>query len=142
MTPPRPPSPQESKVRAKRIELPKQLVVESRTLGTLLTFAMPLDNVSRSGLLLSIGRNKKLPFQVNTLLEITVDPRGALFPRPVACIGKIVRTHSEQGDTKPRFGIQIVQIEAAELTAWERALDQIEGGAASGQGKLQLPAAI
>ena len=125
MTPTRNLSPLESKIRARRLTTQQPLVVESRTIGTPMVYALPLDNVSRTGLLLNMGRNKKVPFLVNTLLEMTVDPQASVFERPVACVGKIVRMQQERGTTQ--FGVQIVQIETKDGAVWEKVMERLEG---------------
>ena len=126
MTPPRNLRPLDSKIRARRIDTKKQLVVESKTIGTQMVYNLPMDNVSRSGLLLNMGRNRKVPFLVNTLLELTVDPQGAVFERPVICVGKIVRMQRDD-DMKTQFGVQIVQIETKDGAMWDKVMDQLEG---------------
>ncbi len=117
--------PADTRVRAKRIETTKPLVVESKTMGTPMVYNLPMDNVSRTGLLLSMGGNRKLPFLVNTLLEMTVDPQGALFERPIQCLGKIVRMQRNE-DKVTRFGVAIVQIEGKDAQTWERTLATLE----------------
>lgn len=117
----------ESRVRAKRIGLVQEegLVVESKTLGSTLAFNLPTENLSRTGLLLNGGRYKAVPFIVNTLLEMTVDPRGKMLERPVTCIGKIVRIDSETSDAI-RYGVQIVQMETKDEDLWMRCVLAME----------------
>ena len=70
-----------------------------------------------------------MPFIVNTLLELKIDPRGACFDRPVTCLGKVVRRDSVSADGRgysTRLGIQIVQIDNSDLNAWEGCLSQLE----------------
>jgi hypothetical protein len=72
-----------------------------------------------------MGSNRKLPFLVNTILELTVDPQGALFETPVQCLGKIVRMH-QTTDRQTQFGVAIVQIEGKDAQTWERAIENLE----------------
>lgn len=117
--------PLDTKVRARRVGVLDGMVVESRTLGTPMTYNLTPDNLSRTGILLNVGNNKKVPYRVNTILELTVDPRGAVFDRPVQCLGKIVRVASTDA-AKPAFGIHIVQMDAKDVIAWETTVAALE----------------
>lgn len=117
--------PLEGRVRAKRIEALHEVVVESKTLGTTMSYVLEADNLSRTGMLLNVGKNVKVPYLINTLLELTVDTRGTLFEKPVECLGKIVRLGRDD-DSRPQYGVHIVQIDAHELEAWERAVERLE----------------
>lgn len=117
--------PLDSKVRAKRVSLDQGLVVEARTIGTPMTYALATENLSRTGLLLNVGRNRKVPYRVNTLLELTVDPRGELFEKPVEVLGKIVRVGSD-AEGRSQYGVQIIQMENNDLAAWEKGVAQLE----------------
>lgn len=126
-------------VRAKRINLAEGIVVESKTIGTILSYNMATENLSRTGMLLNPGRNKRLPFQVNTLLELTVDAPGALFERPVSCLGRIVRANDGDSGEK-RFGIHIVQIDARDMEVWERGVIELEASLPEKQQLQELTA--
>ena len=75
-----------------------------------------------------------MPFIVNTLLEITIDPKGNCLDKPVSCLGKVVRRDHDEVDGKDggsemsalRLGIQIVQIDNSDLAQWEGCLTQLE----------------
>lgn len=113
-------------VRAPRV--PIDLVVESKTLGTSAAYSMATEDVSRSGLLLIWERDSKMPFIVNTLIEMTIDPTGSCLSKPVQCLGKVVRRDSE-GDGAghfARFGVQIVQIDPSDQQNWESCLNELE----------------
>lgn len=115
------------RVRAPRV--PIDLVVESKTIGTPFAYALATEDVSRSGLLLVWDRDIKVPFNVNTLLELKIDPKGSCLDRPVSCLGKVVRRETgSHGDKtySARLGIQIVQIDNGDLASWEGCLSQLE----------------
>lgn len=121
----------DTKVRAQRLVPRGDLIVESQTLGVPLAYRMPLANVSRSGLLIGAGQNRKIPFQLNTLLELRIDPWTAVFERPVQCLGKVVRVAPASEGT-PLFGVQIIQMETKDLAVWEKGFVELEantGGA-------------
>lgn len=125
MSSPRPLRPGDVSVRAKRIDSHGPVVVQSKTLGTSMNYNLPIDNLSRSGMLLNMGGNRKVPFLINTLVELSVDTGGALFEQPVNCLGKIVRM-TIGPERKTQFGVQIIQMEAKDLAAWERAIGSME----------------
>jgi hypothetical protein len=109
--------------------VPLDLEVESRTIGTDASYSLITEDISRSGLLLVWDRDVKMPFIVNTLLELTIDPSGSCLDKPVSCLGKVVRREAESEDGKghqTRLGIQIVQIDNNDLQAWEGCLTQLE----------------
>jgi hypothetical protein len=119
--------PLDTRVRARRIDVLNGMTVESRTLGAPMVFNLTPDNLSRTGILLGIGKYKKVPYQLNTILELTVDPRGAVFERPVQCLGKVVRV-TTVGDETPAFGVHIVQMDAKDVIAWETTVAAMEAG--------------
>lgn len=123
----RPVRPSNMRVRAPRV--PMDLTVESRTIGTNAAYQFSTEDISRSGLLLVWDRDSKMPFNVNTLLEITIDPKGACLDKPVSCLGKVVRRDAEKeadGSMATRLGVQIVQIDNSDLQAWEGCLNELE----------------
>lgn len=125
----------EAKVRAKRIGLTHAVSVESRTIGAPMTYYLATENVSRTGMLLHIGKNHKVPYRLNTLIEMTVDRDAKVLPRPVKCIGKVVRV-AQDSEQRPQFGIQIVQMDGQDLEDWEKAVSHLESA-----GRDLLPAA-
>ncbi len=119
--------PSSMRVRAPRV--PVDLMVESRTIGTNASYKFTTIDISRSGLLLSWQRDTKMPFIVNTLLELTIDPKGDCLDKPVACLGKVVRREANDEDDTGKtmtLGIQIVQIDNTDLAQWEGCLSQLE----------------
>ena len=118
-----------SKLRVRAPRVPVDIEVESRTIGTNAAYKLLTEDISRSGLLLVWDREVKMPFIVNTLLELTIDPSGSCLDKPVSCLGKVVRRDSgdEQGKgNSARLGIQIVQIDNSDLNAWEGCLTELE----------------
>lgn len=119
-----------SKLRVRAPRVPIDLTVESRTIGTNAAYSFFTEDISRSGLLLVWEREQvKMPFIVNTLLELTIDPKGECLDKPVTCLGKVVRREAASPDGKgntARLGIQIVQIDKTDLYAWEGCLSELE----------------
>lgn len=119
--------PSQLRVRAPRV--PMDLQVESRTIGTAAAYCFETEDISRSGMLLVWDRDVKMPFIVNTLLEMTIDPAGSCLGHPVSCLGKVVRRDAGDDESKghsARLGIQIVQIDNSDLMAWEGCLTELE----------------
>lgn len=122
----RPVRPSVMRVRAPRV--PMGLEVASRTIGTDAAYQLITEDISRSGLLLVWDRDIKMPFIVNTLLEMTIDPAGSCLERPVSCLGKVVRRDADPaaGSHSARLGIQIVQIDNSDLVQWEDCVSELE----------------
>ena len=118
--------PSQLRVRAPRV--PMDIEVHSRTIGTDAAYSLITEDISRSGLLLRWERVSKMPFIINTLIEITIDPLGKCLGKPVSCLGKVVRRDLETDDIGPsvRLGIQIVQIDNSDLVAWEVCVSELE----------------
>ncbi len=115
--------PAESKVRAKRVGA--DLTAETRTIGVPLAFKVIMENVSRTGFLLSPAANDRMPYQINTLIEMTVDPSASKLDRPIFLLGRIVRT--VQSEDIKQFGVHIVQIDTKDYTSWEKYITSLEG---------------
>jgi len=113
-------------VRARRIDVGERVSVETKTLGTAMSFVLGMENLSRSGLLLSKGRNYKVPFQLNTLVEITVDPEQKVFERPVNALAKVVRFGEASPGQQASFGLRIIQIDTKDNEIWEKCVAGLE----------------
>ena len=83
------------RVRAPRVQM--GIEVESKTIGTSASYVLNTEDISRSGLCLVWEREQRMPFNVNTLIEMTIDPKGACLDKPVSCLGKVVRRECDDG---------------------------------------------
>jgi hypothetical protein len=118
-----------SAVRVRAPRVPIDLEVESRTIGTTAAYSFATEDISRSGLLLVWERDARMPFIVNTLLEMTIDPKGSCLSNPVTCLGKVVRREGNAAEgqgNSARLGVQIVQIDNSDLVAWESCISELE----------------
>ena len=121
----------ESRVRAPRFDSKSgDLLVESKTIGTDVAFKMMTGNFSRSGLLLEWQHQSQMPFIVNTILEMRIDPMGSVLDTPVLCLGKVVRRRevekNQRGSMGAQIGVQIIQMDTDDLTLWEKCLAAVE----------------
>ncbi|MEY4631475.1 MAG: hypothetical protein RIQ81_1595 [Pseudomonadota bacterium] len=101
------------------------LMVVSRTLGSPVAYQLSGANISKSGVLLETRGKGRIPFNVNTLLELEIDPSSHLLQRPIQCVGKVIRLASGR-DGQPQFGIKIVQIDAPEHDVWDACFRHLE----------------
>lgn len=117
-----------TKLRSRAPRVPVDLEVESRTIGSHASYNLYTHDISRSGLLLVWDRDVKMPFIVNTLIEMVIDPGSNCLDKPVTCLGKVVRRDADGPEDKfhARLGVQIVQIDNTDLLAWEGCLAQLE----------------
>ena len=111
--------------RAKRLGVNDGVVVTSKTIGTTISYNLSTENLSRTGMLLHLGRNRRVPYLINTILELTVDAGSEVFERPVSCLGKIVRVDTTDPG-QPRYGVHIVQIDGRDLDVWEKGVVEME----------------
>jgi hypothetical protein len=111
------------------------LIVESKTIGTNMVYNLSPHNFSRTGMLLSSGKYKKVPFKVNTLIEMVIDTHGVLFENPIQVLGKVVRLEdgealrSGSDHEQVRFGVQILQMENGSTDQWEARMEMFESAA-------------
>lgn len=97
------------------------LSVKVRTFGTSMEYRMDPINVSLSGFLVRRELTTRLPFALNTLVEIEIDLPGNNEAK-LRCLGKVVRKAKEveknDGQSLAAFGIQIIQTDLKFLTSW------------------------
>lgn len=106
----------------------ENLRVVSRTLGVPDEYELVTANISKSGILMENTSGRRCPFNVNTLVELTIDPGTRWLQRPVQCVGKVVRLgNSNSGSAQ--YGVKIVQIDGSENTVWEDCFRHLEKNA-------------
>jgi hypothetical protein len=113
----------DNRIRTRRYQVDTGILVESKTIGTDISYRLTTKNVSRSGMLLSWQKAFSLPFMVNTIIELKIDAKSAVLSEPVSCLGKVVRRVDQDG---VHFGVQIIQMENDDLVAWEHCIALIE----------------
>ncbi len=113
-----------TKVRATRYDVSGQLKVASKTIGTDISYALDLTNVSRTGLLLEWDQKRYVPFIENTIIEMTIDPGKQWLQEPLNCLGKVVRRIDQRGAVI-FFGVHIVQIDNNDMLAWDSCISEI-----------------
>ncbi len=104
------------------------VVIQAKTLGSLVGCDFLSINVSSSGLLLGAGANMT-PYITNTLLDIKIDPMAEVLPRPITCMGKVVRKENDfidPGYEVTKYGIMIIQMSHPDLFLWRELLDKLE----------------
>lgn len=99
----------------------------ARTIGTKINFKMPVENLSATGMLLSWAEKERVPFSVNTILELEVSATGPTGQN-VQCLAKVIHAGTQE-DGRRRFGVKIIQTEDEEYTAWQSIISHIEAQA-------------
>ncbi len=115
------------RIRAPRYNTDSELVVHSKTIGTALCYKLKTEDISVSGLLLSWDHNSRVPFLINTLIEMEIDPDCKLLDRPLSCVGKVVRRFGSDQASGTKFGISIVQMDTNSIQDWENCVGSLEG---------------
>lgn len=101
------------------------VMVSARTIGTKIHFKMPVLNVSATGMLLSWSEVEKVPFNVNTILELDINSADAPHLKTVQCLAKVIHTAIQDGGTR-RFGVKIIQTEDEEKSQWTSMIQILE----------------
>jgi hypothetical protein len=114
------------RVRSPRFQTGRELVVHSKTIGTALCYKLKTEDISVSGLLLTWGHNTQVPFLINTLIEMEIDPDCKWLSRPLSCVGKVVRRFGTDGSLGTKFGITIVQMDTNSIQEWENCVGSLE----------------
>lgn len=126
---PRKGSMREYRERAKRYSLNKDLYLNAKTLGTKSPYTLVVENISKSGMLVSSSEKKDIPFNVNTILEIELDTEKTWLDKPTTCMGKVVRTKedtADDGEERVYFGIMIIQMTDGDSHYWDFLINQLE----------------
>jgi len=113
---------------ATRYNIHQTLQVQTKTIGTNISFYLLTKNISNSGLLLMWETRRSLPFKVNTLLEINfnLSENNQMRVQP-SWLGKVVRrVEVEELERKILLGIQIVSLVHNEQGLWEDFVEVIE----------------
>ena len=117
---------QESRLRPPRIPMPRLMIVESKTIGTNLSFPLISEDISRTGLLLTWDSDIIIPFLENTILDLNIDAGSAIMDKPLRCLGKITRTIGDKSHRPRRFGVKIIQIETGDQEIWDQLIRGFE----------------
>jgi hypothetical protein len=90
----------------------KTLEFKASLIGSREPYRFRVENLSRSGLLLSLPIEEGTPFRVNTILDLEIDEKRAFLNRPLRCTGKVVRmvTGDEQDQKMMYYGIVITEV--------------------------------
>jgi len=115
--------PGNARTRSPRFLPGQELIVNSKTIGTSLSYKLKTEDVSETGLLLCWEYETQVPFLQNTLVEMEIDPTGAWLDEPLLCVGKVVRKFGEVGT---KFGIVIVQMDGESISSWENCVGRLQ----------------
>lgn len=105
---------------------PANTLLELRTFGSSFVSEVEAIDISRTGILVCAFA-QFLPFQVNTILEVRVDPAQALIPKTIEFLAKVARVEHiacalDEKDVDHDvllFGMMITEIDQANLKLWE-----------------------
>jgi len=101
------------------------LSVVARTFGTPYKYYFVTKNLSKSGVLLEANREVVAPFQINTLLEVTLDLDCTWLKAPLTCLAKVVRRSADPDTTSkgPCFGIHFIEFGEETQRQWRALID-------------------
>lgn len=112
--------------------------INASTFGTNKKYKLVTINLSHTGFL--VASFEYVPFAMNTLLELEIDPNGDILSHPINCIGKVVRmvkgesaglkeyieSFAEHEELKSIFGVQISEISQDDRVEWKNAVTELQ----------------
>ena len=101
------------------------VLVTARTLGTKFNFKMPVLNLSATGMLLTWLEKPRVPFHLNTLLELIVSSTESGAITTTQCVAKVIHTATNENGER-RCGVKIIQSEDEDMTSWNSIVAEIE----------------
>lgn len=115
------------KIQCARFEVQPSITVRARTFGARDHYALHGVNISKSGLLMLADARDRVPFIVNTLLEVQLEGSNWLR-EPVSCLAKVVRNEmrTEDGKRQQEFGIKFIEFSDHGMEVWKDAIANIE----------------
>ena len=110
---------------AERISTGQRLTITTKPIGTSFEYGFSTCNMSASGLLIR-SLKKGVPFRENTILEMTVDPDGQWFGKPLAILGKVVRRVDNDKGGPVDLGVSIIHLDGGESPDWIHCVNQLK----------------
>lgn len=95
-------------IQSARFSLENPIATQARTFGSVYSYSLRIENISKSGLLLSTNKKNKAPFIVNTLLEIKFVGDDKIILDPFDCLAKVMRIESNTGKG---FGVKFIELD-------------------------------
>ena len=111
-------------LRAARFCTINQVKVHVRTFGSVGSFTMNSQNLSKSGLLLREHNGQPVPFSLNTIIEMTIDPESEWLEKSMPCVGKVVRR--DDAGFGQSYGVKLVEMDETSLANWINLVDELE----------------
>ncbi len=108
-------------LRAARINSASTITVKAKTFGTPNYFSLTTKNVSKSGMLIeNFSKLDTVPFGVNTIIEIKIDPAEEKLKQSVTCLAKVIRreTTQRQDQHSSEFGIKLIEMTPEQVDTW------------------------
>lgn len=118
-------------LRAVRFDTRNQLSVIIRPTNSHETYRMHTENVSKSGVLLVEDVGEKPHYELQGMIEITIDPDMAIFEKPLEIEGEIARLESlGQNDDMLkkhfRYGVRLINIDEETQKSWYNFIETVE----------------
>lgn len=118
----------EKSIQCARFDTPQMGIrVQAKTFGARDRYGLMSLNVSKTGLLMSANPGDRVPFIVNTLLEVQLEA-PAWLKEPVTGLAKVIRhtTRTASGERRIEFGIRFIEFNEEGMDLWKNALNHIE----------------
>ena len=107
-------------LRATRFKPDQLLRVDAKTFGSRDFYQLAIEDLSLSGIHLSVQNQEKVPFVLNTILELVIDPKKSLLEEPIAVSVKVVHRFDREGHVNLKTNL--IDVDPKELPRWEALL--------------------
>lgn len=117
----------EKNIQCARFDAIDGIKVQAKTFGARDRYGLTSLNVSKTGLLMAAHASDRVPFIVNTLLEVRLEAPSWL-KEPVTGLAKVIRhtTRTASGEKRVEFGIRFIEFNEEGMDLWKNALNHIE----------------
>ena len=109
---------------AKRFSPTETIKVTAKTIGTSLKYEMPISNISETGMLVTWNEVSRIPFQINTILEVSLHNRSEKANQNLTYLAKVVHSVT-QTDGSRGYGLKIIQSDDEATSEWVEMVKRI-----------------
>lgn len=109
---------------AKRFSPTETIKVTAKTIGTSLKYEMPISNISETGMLVTWNEVARIPFQINTILEVSLHKRSENANQSLTYLAKVVHS-ATQTDGSRGYGLKIIQSDDEATSEWVEMVKRI-----------------
>lgn len=118
----------ESRHREERKKVLGNYYIFSKTIGAKVSYPLKMVNISGNGMYLAWDGKYRVPFLVNTLVELSFTNDAHRDQEAFSCLGKIVRFDEAkiENHNAKDFGVKIIFMDSKVQKDWNSVLEVIQ----------------